>query len=86
MEELVCQQCGLIQTYEEALLTFQDIANGNNHIRATCCGCNKWIKWLKKTPEVMKIMMSKNEFQIPEDSNPIKDVVIETEDDGKCPF
>lgn len=48
MEELVCKHCGIIQDEATAKLSVQVMSNGLRHLRADCCECGGWIKYLSK--------------------------------------
>jgi hypothetical protein len=56
MKELVCTSCGVIQKLEEAKLSYQRMSTGGAHVRADCCECGAWIKWLPQTPETLTLI------------------------------
>lgn len=44
-KEIVCRQCGLIQTVDEAIKEHVNLRNGGFHIRLNCSACGAFLKF-----------------------------------------
>lgn len=53
-EDFTCQHCGLIQgigdggPFTKAILTDVPLPNGKKHIKVSCAGCGKYIKFMSQ--------------------------------------
>jgi hypothetical protein len=65
------------------------MSNGKEHIRADCNACGKWLKWLKKTPRIMSIMLATSDIDreeiLPKEDtvNHISDMIRRTKENVK---